>query len=106
VYEPRTDTGLSGHCAEKGKAWLEIPFDLDDNSAKSLKRAPKGAGIVNLTVQGVFHSGGHFGHLNGYRYEIVAHRISDVAVILKGMKSPAEEQKAEKQWGCGGTNPK
>jgi len=94
-------------CLDKGRAWLELPYDPDDDAAvKSLKRAPKGAGIVNITVQGVFVSGGHFGHMNGYKYKFVAHKVSEMAVVLKGMKSPSEEKKAEERWACGGTNPK
>ena len=93
-------------CADKGKAWLQIPVDLDGASRRSLRKLPKGAGIVNLTVQGVFFSGGNFGHENGYRYQIVANTISDVAVIQPGMKPAAVEEKHEKQWACGGTDPK
>jgi len=93
-------------CLDKGKAWLEISDDIDDSSQKALKRAPKGAGIVNLTVSGTFVSGSTYGHSNGYRYKFVARKISNVSVILKGMKSAAEEQTAEKRWACGGTNPK
>jgi hypothetical protein len=93
-------------CLDKGKAWLEIPADIDDASEKALKRAPKGAGIVNLTVSGIFESGSTYGHSNGYRYKFVARKISDAAVIVKGSKSPAQEKEAEKQWACGGTNPK
>jgi hypothetical protein len=33
-------------------------------------------------------------------------KASNVAVVIKGMKSRDEEQTAEKQWACGGTNPK
>jgi hypothetical protein len=93
-------------CLEKGKAWLEIPVDIDNSSQQALKRAPKGAGIINLTVTGTFMSGSTYGHSNGYRHKFVAKRISDVSVILKGMKSPEEEKEAEKHWACGGTNPK
>jgi hypothetical protein len=93
-------------CLDKGKAWLEIPADIDDASQKALKRAPKGAGIVNLTVSGTFVSGSTYGHLNGYRYKFVAKEISNVSAVLKGMKSPEEEKEAEKRWACGGTNPK
>jgi hypothetical protein len=89
-----------------GKAWLDRSSDLDEASERALKKIPKGAGIVNLTVQGVFLSGGTFGHLNGYRYEIVPTKISNISVIQKRMKSPAEEQKAERRWACGGTKPK
>src|SRR6266705_1777133 len=53
-------------CLDKGKAWLEFPIDLDDASVNALKRAPKGAGTVNLTVHGVFMSGAHYGHENMY----------------------------------------
>jgi hypothetical protein len=44
-------------CIDKGKAWLELPNDLDDESERAFKKMPKGAGIVNLTVVGVFHFG-------------------------------------------------
>ena len=37
-------------CLDKGKAWLELPNDLDDESERAFKKMPKGAGIVNLTV--------------------------------------------------------
>jgi hypothetical protein len=93
-------------CLDRGKAWLEIPPDLDNTSDKALRRAPKGAGIVNLTVQGVFVSGGRLGHMNGCPYKFVVHKVRDVAVVLKGMRELAEEEKAEKQWACGGSNPK
>ena len=93
-------------CLDKGKAWLELPIDLDDASVKALKRAPRGAGTVNLTVQGVFRGGGHYGHQNMYSYQLVAHKVSNVAVVIRGMKTLEEEQRAEKKWACGGTNPK
>jgi hypothetical protein len=54
----------------------------------------------------VFMSGGHYGHENGYRYQFVANKVTNVAVVIKGMKTLQEEQTAEKQWACGGTNPK
>lgn len=84
-------------CLDKGKAWLEIPADIDSASEKAMKHAPKGAGIVNLTVSGTFMSGSTYGHLNGYRYQLVARKISNVSVVLKGMKTAAEEQAAEKR---------
>jgi hypothetical protein len=94
-------------CLDKGRAWLELPYDQNDDLAVGpLRRAPKGAGIVNITVQGIFVSGGHFGHMNGYKYKFVAHKVSDMAVVLKGMKSLSEEKKAEERWACGGTDPR
>jgi hypothetical protein len=93
-------------CLDKGKAWLHLPIDLDDKSEKASKKMPKGAGIVNLTVVGIFHFGKSYGHLNGYRYELIAQEIGDVAVIQKGMKDIAEEKKAEQQCACGGANPR
>src|SRR5438045_3177385 len=41
-------------CTDQGKAWLQIPSALDEASQRSFRKLPKGAGIVNLTVQGVF----------------------------------------------------
>jgi len=93
-------------CLDQGKAWLDMSTALEDKSAKSLKKMPKDAGIVNLTVQGVFVSGGTFGHSNAYRYKIEPTKISDVVVLQKGMRSPEEEKKVEKRWACGGTDPK
>jgi hypothetical protein len=37
---------------------------------------------------------------------MVAHKVSDVAILQKGMKPPAVEERAEKRWACGGTEPK
>lgn len=92
-------------CRDKGKTWLEFA-NLDDESDRAVRRLPKGGGIVNLTVQGVFASGATFGHENGYHYKIVARKVSDVVIVQKGMKRPAVEEKAEKRWACGGTEPK
>ena len=92
-------------CLDKGKAWLEIPDDVDESSTKVLKRGPKGAGIANITVRGTFIKCGHCGHENAYPFKFVAHQVSDLVVLLKGMK-PDEEQKVERQWACGGTHPK
>jgi len=93
-------------CLDSGKVWLEIPSDLDDASVKALNRAPKGSGTINITVQGVFMSGGSYGHLNCCPYKFVAHRVSNVSVVIKGMKSLDKEERAEKKWACGGSNPK
>lgn len=92
-------------CLDQGKTWLQVPSNLDDASTKALRRIPK-AGIVNITVRGIFMSNGHFGHLNGYPYQLVTQRVSNAAVILSGMKDAAQEKQAEKKWACGGENPK
>jgi len=91
-------------CPEHGLTWLDVPSDLDDASEKALKRIPA-AGIVNLTVHGIFKSGGHFGHL-GYPHQLVAQRVSDVAVISRGLKNRAKEKELEARFACGGQNPK
>jgi len=93
-------------CLDKGRAWLWLPDEMDDESTRTFKKMPKGAGMVNLTVVGVLHFGGSYGHRNGYRYELIAQEIRDVAVIRKGTKGPATESKLEQLWACGGTNPK
>jgi hypothetical protein len=93
-------------CLDKGKAWLEIPFNADDPSLKLLKHTPKGAGIVNLTVEGTFRGRGSFGHMGGYPYLFTVRKISNLVVVQKGMKDISEEEKTEKKWVCGGTNPK
>jgi len=37
--------------------------------------------------------------------EVLGKVLELVAVVTKGMNSRDEEQTAEKQWACGGTNP-
>ena len=54
----------------------------------------------------IFEFGSTYGHLNGYRYQITAQKIRNVAVVQKGMKDIAQEKKAEERWACGGTSPK
>ena len=93
-------------CLEKGKTWLQIDDDLDNASAKSLRRLPKGSGIVTLTVQGVFVTGSTYGHLNSYRYQLVAKKIGKMIVLQKGMKGISRETATVGKSGCGGQNPR
>ena len=93
-------------CMDKGRVWLEFPNNLDASATKALKRGPKGAGTVNVTVQGAFIKCGNCGHQGAYPFKFVGTMARNVAVVIKGMKSRDEEQTAEKQWACGGTNPK
>jgi hypothetical protein len=93
-------------CSPKEMTWLEISPELDEASNRVLRQVPKGAGIVNITVQGTYKSGGHYGHMNAYPNQFTARRLSQVAIVSKGMKGLAEEQQAERRWACGGSNPK
>jgi hypothetical protein len=93
-------------CHTTVKTWLEISGDLDDASAKAIKRTPKDFAIVNITVQGTFRSGGRYGHMDMYPNRFIARKVSDVKIVLKGLKSPEEMKEAEKRWACGGLNPK
>jgi hypothetical protein len=92
-------------CSTKEMTWLEISPDLDEESSRVLKHIPK-AGIVNITVKGVFQSKGHFGHLNGYPNQFIARKVSNAVVVSKHMKSLTDEENAEKRWACGGKNPR
>ncbi len=94
-------------CADEGKVWLELPsaLDYDNDSQKALRKMPKGSGIVDVTVRGVFTSGATYGHGNMYRSQLRAMKITDVFVIQKGMKSLSAEAKADQRSGCGGSNP-
>jgi hypothetical protein len=66
--------------------------ELDEQSEKTLKQTPKDAGIVNIDVEGIFQTGGTFGHLNGDKYQLTAHMIANPAVISKGMKAREKER--------------
>ena len=75
------------HCLScDGRAWLDSSA-LDEQSEKVLKHMPKGGGIVNVDVEGVFQTGRTFGHLNGYKFQVTAHTIANPAVISTGMKA-------------------
>ena len=80
-------------------------LDYDNDSQKALRRMPKGSGIVDVTVRGVFSSGATYGHGNMYRSQLRATKITDVFVLQKGMKSLSAEAKADQRSGCGGSNP-
>jgi hypothetical protein len=75
-------------CRDRGDAWLELPADLDDASQKALKHAHgrMASGKANLTAEGVFVSGGGFGHLSRYQYKFIAHKVGDVVAVSRGMK--------------------
>ena len=92
-------------CLDRGKAWLDFGDDLDRASEKALKHTKRG-GVFNLTVQGTFLGEGRYGHLGDYQYRFIAYKVSNVAVISKGMKPVEEERKLEKLYACGGSNPK
>ena len=94
------------HCLDcDGRVWLDTS-GLDEQSEKTVKHTPKYAAIVNVDVEGVFQSGGSFGHLNGYKYQLRVHTISNPAVISKGMKAREKELEIERKFACGGVKPR
>ena len=92
-------------CSDMGLVWLSLPADMDDESERAFKRMPEGAGIVNVTVTGVFKSGSTYGP-NGYHYQLTARTIRDVAVLQSGMKKIEKESLTLQRYGCGGKSPK
>jgi hypothetical protein len=94
------------HCLDcDARVWLDTS-DLDDQSEKILKHTPKGAGIVNVDVEGVFETGRAFGHMGSYKYQLRARTVTNPAVLSKGMKPHEKELEIERQFGCGGTKPR
>ena len=94
------------HCLDcEGRIWLDTS-ELDEQSEKTLKHTPKGTGIVNIDVEGAFQTGGPFGHLNGYKYQLTGHTISNPAVISKGMKPCEKELEIERKFACGRAKPR
>ena len=61
---------------------------------------------MNVDVEGVFHAGGSFGHLNGYKSQITVHTVANPAVLSKGMKTLEKEREIERKFGCGGEKPR
>ena len=50
------------HCLGcEGRVWLDTS-GLDERSERTAKHTPKAAAIVNIDVEGIFQSGGGFGH--------------------------------------------
>jgi hypothetical protein len=92
-------------CSDKGSVWLDFGVELDDASKKAIRQIPR-YGTANLTVQGVFMSGGLYGYKNHYHDQLVAKRVSNVAIVWSGTPFTAAEKEAVKQCGCGGMNPK
>ena len=94
------------HCLDCDQpVWLDTS-ELDEKSEKTLRHKPKGAGNVNVDVEGVFQAGGTFGHQNGYKYQLTAHTVANPAVILKGMKTRDKVLEIERKFGCGGAKPR
>jgi len=94
------------HCLDcEGRVWLDTS-ELDGQFENLFKHIPKYAAIVNVDVEGVFQAGGSFGHLNGYKYQLRAHTISNPAVISTGMKGRAKELEIEQEFACGGRKPR
>ena len=69
-------------CPDKSSVWLDVRTELDDASKKALRQVPMPA-TANLTVQGVFMSGGLYGHRNQYQYQLVARKVNDAANCLE-----------------------
>jgi hypothetical protein len=94
------------HCLDcDAQVWLETE-QLDEESKKAIKHMPKWTGIVNVDVEGVFETGRTFGHMNGYKYQLKAEKIANPTVLSKGTKAPEKEREIERQFACGGTNPR
>lgn len=92
-------------CKNAGHVWFEVSDNLDDASRRVLNSKPKDAGIVNVTLTGVFRTGS-YGHQSGYPHELIVRKARDLVVLSKGMKDPKKEAEIEAKYGCGGTNPK
>jgi hypothetical protein len=91
-------------CSDKGRVWLDTT-NIDDEASERAFRKMPAAGIVNLTIEGVFMAEGHFGH-TGWPYQLKAEKIEGVKVLLNGRKPPEAEREIEKKWACGGAHPK
>jgi hypothetical protein len=61
---------------------------------------------VNINVEGVFESGGSFGHMNAYSYQSESPHSRKSRVLSKGMKTHAEELEIQRQFACGGEKPR
>jgi len=95
------------HCLGcEGRVWFDTSELDEDKDEKTLRHMPKDAGIVNLDVDGVFHAGGGFGHLNGYKYKLTAHAVANPVAISKGLKAPGTELEIERKFACGGAKPR
>ena len=79
----------------KVRCGLISALNLDDASKKAIRQIPRYA-TANLTVQGVFMSGGLYGHKNHYHYQLVALRVSNAAIVWSGTPFTAAEKEAVK----------
>ena len=65
-------------CLDKGRVWVEFAVPFPATAA-----LPKGGGTVNATLRGRLRSGGKYGHLNGYDYELNVTEVLEAVVISK-----------------------
>ena len=93
------------NCRDKGRVWLDFSDEMDSDSKNALRSIPEGIGIVNMTLTGVFETGQAYGD-GGYRHRLVARKIWDVVVLVRGAKRSEKEKKVVAECACGGTNPK
>ena len=77
----------SPDCSDKGIVSLDLSHIRNHAAVKPLGPLKESA-TGNLEVQGIYMSGGHYGHLGTYTHQIVAHKVSAVEV---SQKPPAEK---------------
>ncbi len=65
-------------CLDKGRVWVDVGVPFPTTTA-----LPKRGGTVNITVKGRLRSGGKYGHLNGYDYELKVTEILEAVVVSK-----------------------
>ena len=73
----------SPDCSDQGKVvWLDLSHVRNDAAVKSLGPLTKSE-TINFEVQGIYMSGGHYGHRGMYAHQIVAHKVRAVEVTEK-----------------------
>ena len=63
--------------SQKDLVWLDTSH-VGDKSYRKAVGGLDNTDTFNLTVRGIFMSGGPYGHLGAYQREIIAHELKDV----------------------------
>ena len=99
AYEASTIYCLS--CSESGEVWVEFDsVKSGEKAGKTLDRLVHTRGTVNGVFIGIFHSGGRYGHLSAYRYELSVGAVRDLKLVDRLGVAPASLSQSSRAKVC------
>lgn len=88
-------------CSERGEVWVDFDGAKGgERSGKALDRLVHTRGTVNGVFTGIFHVGGKYGHLSGYRYKLSVSAVRDLKTIDSLGLPPASLDRSTREKVC------